>query len=64
MPGLSGRGLAEAVRGRDPRIKVLFQSGHTDDMVVRYGVLHSEVAFLQKPLTIDALAKKVRDLLD
>jgi CheY-like chemotaxis protein len=57
MPGLSGRELAEAIRGRHPGIKVLFQSGHTDDIVVRYGVLHAEVAFLQKPFTIDALAK-------
>jgi hypothetical protein len=32
--------------------------------VVRHGILHAEVAFLQKPFNIDALAKKIRDLLD
>jgi two-component system cell cycle sensor histidine kinase/response regulator CckA len=64
MPGLSGRELAEAIRGRHRGIKVLFQSGHTDDIVVRYGVLNAEVAFLQKPFNIDALAKKVREVLD
>lgn len=62
--GMSGRELAEALRSRNPDIKVLFQSGYTDDMVVRYGILHAEVAFLQKPFTIDTLAKRIRDLLD
>jgi len=64
MPGMSGRELAEALRAHDPELKVLFQSGYTDDMVVRRGVLRSEVAFLQKPFTVDALAKKIRDRLD
>jgi CheY-like chemotaxis protein len=64
MPGMSGRELAEAFRVRAPGLKVLFQSGYTDDMVVRHGVLRSEVAFLQKPFTVDALAKKIRDRLD
>ena len=64
MTGMSGRELAEALWARDPELKVLFQSGYTDDMVVRRGVLRSEVAFLQKPFTVDALAKKIRDRLD
>ena len=62
MPGMSGRELAEAFRVYDPGIKVLLQSGHTDDVVVRHGILNAEVAFLQKPFSIDALANKVRDL--
>jgi PAS domain S-box-containing protein len=64
MPGMSGRELAEAFRIRDPGLKVLFQSGYTDDMVVRHGILRAEVAYLQKPFTVDALAKKIRDRLD
>jgi two-component system cell cycle sensor histidine kinase/response regulator CckA len=64
MPGMGGRELAEALRVRDPGIKVLFQSGYTDDVVMRHGILHAEVAFLQKPFNIDALARKIRDLLD
>jgi two-component system cell cycle sensor histidine kinase/response regulator CckA len=64
MPGMSGRELVEALRMRDPGLKVLFQSGCTDDMVIRHGVLRAEVAFLQKPFTVDALAKKIRERLD
>ena len=64
MPGMSGRELAEAFRIYDPGIKVLFQSGHTDDIMVRHGILHAEVAFLQKPFSLDTLAKKVRNILD
>jgi len=64
MPGMSGRELAEAFRRYDPGIKVLLQSGHTDDIAVRQGILNAEVAFLQKPFSIDALAKKIRYLFD
>lgn len=64
MPGMGGRELAEAFRVHHPGIKVLLQSGHTDDIVVRLGILNAEVAFLQKPFTVGTLAKKIRELLD
>jgi PAS domain S-box-containing protein len=64
MPGTSGRRLAERIVALKPGIKVLFMSGYTDDALVRRGILASEIAFLQKPFTLDALARKVRNALD
>ncbi len=64
MPGLDGRDLEETLRRRFPQIKVLFTSGYTDDAIVRHGVLHDEVSFLQKPYTPLSLARKVREVLD
>jgi len=64
MPDLSGREVAEALRAREPGLRVLFQSGYTDDTVIRWGVSHAEVAFLKKPFTLEVLARKVREMLD
>jgi len=43
---------------------MLFVSGYTDDAVLRHGVRTGLAAFLQKPFTRDALARKVREVLD
>jgi CheY-like chemotaxis protein len=64
MPGMDGRQLAEAARARFPGLRVLYTSGYTDDSVVRHGVMHGEVELIEKPFRIDALAKKVRQVLD
>jgi hypothetical protein len=42
---------------------VLFQTGYTDEALVRHGLLKAEVALVQKPFTLDSLARKVREAL-
>ena len=64
MPGMSGRDLADRVALLYPGMKVLYTSGYTDSAIVRRGELSAGTAFLQKPYAPEALARKVRDLLD
>jgi CheY-like chemotaxis protein len=63
MPGMNGCELAELLAATRSRMKVLYVSGHTEDVIVQYPLLKSGVAFLQRPFTRDALAKKVKELL-
>lgn len=64
MPGMSGRELADALQGANPRLKVLFMSGYTPDTVLRHGVVHRATNFLEKPFSPVLLAEKVRSILD
>ena len=64
MPGMSGRQLAEKILQKDPKTKILYMTGYTDDMVVQHKVLEPGVQLLQKPFTRTELAVKVRATLD
>ena len=64
MPGMNGRALADRLRARRPRLKVLFVSGYADNAVLQDGVLEPGLSFLQKPFTPEGLAQKVREVLD
>ena len=64
MPQMSGRELAQRLQPIRQDMRVLYMSGYTDDAIVRHGVLGAGMAFLSKPFTPDALALKVREVLD
>jgi CheY-like chemotaxis protein len=64
MPGMSGRELADRIKSSHPEMKVLYTSGYADDTIVHYGVSRDRVNYLQKPFTMEGLARKVREVLD
>jgi CheY-like chemotaxis protein len=63
MPHMSGRELAEALRRRQPAVKVLYVSGYTDNDIHHHGVLDESVEFLPKPFTSEVLARRVQEVL-
>jgi two-component SAPR family response regulator len=64
MPGLDGRELAERVKFFHPQMKVLYMSGYTENAITHHGVLEKGMNYIQKPFAVDALARKVREVLD
>jgi len=64
MPQMSGPELAKQVKARRPQLKVLCMSGYAEDATVRHGVIDAGLPFLQKPITVEGLTKKVRAVLD
>jgi len=63
MPRMNGRKAADSVRTLYPEVKVVFMSGYTDDALLRHGVSDTQGSFLPKPFTIEALTRKVREVL-
>ena len=64
MPQMSGPALALELTQSRPEMRVLCMSGYTDDAAVRHGVIDAKLAYLQKPLTVETLTRRVREVLD
>jgi len=60
MPGLSGHELAQQLLAARPHLKVLYLSGYAQDA---FPASEAHNAFLQKPFTLQSLARKVREVL-
>jgi CheY-like chemotaxis protein len=63
MPDIGGGELASRLVKLRPEIKVLYMSGYTGETIAHYGIVDSSVALLQKPFTLQELARRVRDVL-
>jgi len=64
MARMSGKELAAELEADHPGLKVLFISGYTENYIVHGNILEPGAAFLAKPFTAAALARKVREVLD
>ena len=64
MPEMNGRDLARQLMALHPRLKRLFMSGYTADVIADNGMLHDGVDFIQKPFSGTELATRIRAALD
>ena len=55
MPHMNGRELAKKIEARMPDVPIVFMSGHTDDQVLRSGIVQNDVTFVQKPFSLAKL---------
>jgi signal transduction histidine kinase/membrane-bound lytic murein transglycosylase MltF len=64
MPGMNGREVCERIQAFCPKLKTLFMSGYTDEVIGRHGILEEEVHFISKPFNARTLSQKIRETLD
>ncbi|PIS46914.1 MAG: hypothetical protein COT17_06135 [Elusimicrobia bacterium CG08_land_8_20_14_0_20_51_18] len=64
MPQMNGYELAKTVIPLAPLMKVIFMSGYTDNALSRQNIMNPGLVFLEKPLKVDALLGKIREVLE
>ena len=64
MPEMNGAKLAEAARVLRPDLRILFTTGYTRNAVVHNGKLDDGVELIGKPFSLEALAAKIRTVLE
>nr|WP_137279103.1 PAS domain S-box protein [Pseudomonas rhizoryzae] len=62
--GMNGRQMADAARQRRPGLKVLFITGYAENAVIGNGHLEPGMHVMTKPFAMDALAIRIRDLIE
>jgi PAS domain S-box-containing protein len=64
MPRMSGPALAERLQRLRPGLRTLFMSGYSQAALGDGKPLPVGIDLVEKPITLDALARKVREVLD
>ncbi|KMO39037.1 hypothetical protein VQ02_10785 [Methylobacterium variabile] len=62
--GMNGRQVADAARVTRPNLKVLFITGYAENAAVGNGYLDVGMQVLTKPFVMEALASRIRDLIE
>ena len=64
MPSMNGRELAEKILKTFPKMKCLYMSGYTADVIAHKGILDEGLNFINKPFSKLDLSVKLRELLN
>jgi PAS domain S-box-containing protein len=61
--GMNGRQLADAALVTRPELKILFITGYAENAVIGQGNLQPGMHILTKPFSLDALSRRIKDIL-
>ncbi|MDQ2801730.1 MAG: response regulator, partial [Pseudomonadota bacterium] len=64
LPGLNGRQMADGARERRPDLKVLFMTGYAENAAIGNGFLEPGMAIVTKPFAMEALATRIRGMIE
>jgi two-component system cell cycle sensor histidine kinase/response regulator CckA len=64
MPKMNGKELAHRIGLLSPGTKVMFCSAYPETLASRNGMIDTRIPFLQKPVTPEVLAARVRAILE
>ena len=64
MPRMSGKELSLRLKRFSPKVRVLYISGYTANVISHHGILEAGVDYLQKPFSSLEFLTKVREILD
>ncbi len=63
LPKMNGRELAEKILSFRPGLKVAYMSGYANGAISQCGNIQSDSIFIEKPITLSRLQKKIREIL-
>ena len=64
MPQMSGTQFIEQLKQVREDFKMLYMTGYAENAIFHHGLLEKGVHIIQKPFTVEKLARKVREVLD
>ncbi|MBN2526629.1 MAG: response regulator [Deltaproteobacteria bacterium] len=64
MPGMSGVEMVQEISKRSNALKIIFISGHNDEIIDKHGIRKTSHPLLSKPFSAQQLYDKIREVID
>lgn len=64
IPDSNGKKIYKLVSGYFPKVKVLYMSGYSNEVISHHGIIDNEIALIQKPFSVEGLVHKIREVID